>query len=476
MKFQRERMSSVDTAWLRMQQPTNLMMVTGVMIFTEPLDLDDLKKVLSNSFLSYERFKQRAVEDYRGAYWETDAHFDLDAQVQLVGLPGSADKAELEALVSRLASTPLDPTRPLWQFHLIDRFQGGSALIMRLHHCYADGIALIGVLLSMTETSPTHATGARIARESSDTDDEEPSFLQTVYQPATRWIEDTVYRGFRLWENGLHLMLHPSEATDLAMHGFNFATELARVTVLPSDPKTRLKAPLSTQKQAAWSEPHPLREVKVIGKALGCTINDVLLSTAAGAIGAYLRDQGDEISNLEIRASVPVNLRSAEETETLGNHFGIVFVTLPIGISAPLERLFKVHEHMKTLKDSYQPIVSFGVLSALGMVPGLFEQPVLNLFSSKASLVVSNVPGPQYPLYFGGREVSQILFWVPQNGQIGVGVSILSYNNQVQFGIIADRNLIPAPGDVVKRFAREFEKLVLTVTLGPMSAASWLNS
>lgn len=152
-KLRREPMSRVDTAWLRMERATNLMMITGVMMFETPMDIQTLRKVVEQRFLAYPRFRQKAVETPAGAWWETDRDFDIDWHIRLTALPGRAGKKELERLTSQLASTPLDQTKPLWQFHLVEKFGGGSALITRIHHCYADGIALVQVLLSLTDTS-----------------------------------------------------------------------------------------------------------------------------------------------------------------------------------------------------------------------------------------------------------------------------------------------------------------------------------
>src|SRR6478672_8493586 len=149
----RERISGVDTAWLRMEHPTNLMMIVGVMMLDKRLNLRDVQRAVKSRFLAFRRFRCRAVQDSSGAWWEEDAEFDIDFHVQRVALPGKGGKAQLEALVSDLASTPLDFARPLWQFHVVDNYDGRSALITRIHHCYADGIALIQVMLSLTEAS-----------------------------------------------------------------------------------------------------------------------------------------------------------------------------------------------------------------------------------------------------------------------------------------------------------------------------------
>ncbi|WP_326527339.1 WS/DGAT domain-containing protein, partial [Dokdonella sp.] len=190
-------------------------------------------------------------------------------------------------------------------------------------------------------------------------------------------------------------------------------------------------------------------------------VNDVLLACASGALRSYLLDQGDEVDGLTIRATVPVNLRPLEHAKKLGNHFGLVFLELPVGEANPLRRLERVGACMRELKRSRQAIVTLGLLAALGMGPQALQAPALELFSRKATTVATNVPGPQQPLYLTGVEVSELMFWVPQSGSIGVGLSILSYNGNVHFGLIGDAKRVRDPDAVTTRFAREFEKLVL---------------
>ncbi|MCC6595126.1 MAG: DUF1298 domain-containing protein, partial [Rhodanobacteraceae bacterium] len=196
-------------------------------------------------------------------------------------------------------------------------------------------------------------------------------------------------------------------------------------------------------------------------KALGCTVNDVLLACAAGALRGYLRDLGEDIDGLTIRATVPVNLRPLEHARKLGNHFGLVFLDLPIGEPNPLRRLERVAACMRELKGRRQAVVAFGLLAALGMAPAALQAPALELFSRKASAVATNVPGPQQPLFMAGVEVRELMFWVPQTGSIGLGLSILSYNGRVHFGLIADHRSIRDPDAIVARFGSEFEKLML---------------
>jgi WS/DGAT/MGAT family acyltransferase len=185
------------------------------------------------------------------------------------------------------------------------------------------------------------------------------------------------------------------------------------------------------------------------------------LASVTGALRHYLASQGDAVDGLTIRATVPVNLRPLEHAKRLGNHFGLVFLELPIGEPNPMRRLEIVAANMQELKRSRQAIVAFGLLAALGMGPAALQEPALELFSRKASTVATNVPGPQMPLYMAGCRIGSQMFWVPQTGSIGIGISILSYDGKVYFGLIADRNLVPDPDRVIARFAPEFEKLLL---------------
>ena len=177
-------------------------------------------------------------------------------------------------------------------------------------------------------------------------------------------------------------------------------------------------------------------------------------------------ERGADIDGITLRATVPVNLRPLEHAKKLGNHFGLVFLDLPVGEANPLRRLEFVGECMHQLKASRQAIVAFGLLAALGVAPPAVQSLALELLSRKATAVATNVPGPQQPLYLGGCMVKEMMFWVPQTGSIGVGISILSYNGRVHFGLIGDAKLIPDPDAVIRRFGPEFEKLLYLALMG----------
>ena len=250
-----ERMSRVDTAWLRMDNDVNLMTIVGVWLLQPGIARAALEERVNDKLLKYQRFRQKVVQDTMGANWVHDEGFDLSHHVvshKLKKRRGQSERAALQELVGELSTTALDPARPLWQFHLIDDYEGGSALVARVHHCIADGIALIQVLLSLTDTSPT--AGHRPPH----TPAPEPSSESTAH---------SLLRGVsRLAEGGLGLVREPSRALGMAAMGAAAAGTLAQMSLLSPDPKTPLKGPLGTSKRAAWSEPIPLPEVKAAGE------------------------------------------------------------------------------------------------------------------------------------------------------------------------------------------------------------------
>jgi WS/DGAT/MGAT family acyltransferase len=348
--LRRERMSAVDTAWLRMDRPENLMMIAGVLMLEGRLDVGRLKRTVAERFVRFERFRQRPVQIAGISFWETDPHFDLDHHVVEVALPGRAGDRELQALVSRLACAPLNPARPLWQFHAVANYRGGSAIVMRIHHCYADGIALVQVMLSMMDAGPDGPPAAvpppkRKLRAHATSD-----AVAQVVQPLTNLMRKALRIGSTMIEKGVEIWYEPARALALAEQGGELTAEIAKLALMSEDSPTRFKGTPGLAKRVAWAEPISLDEVKTVGKALGASVNDVLLSCVAGALREYLVDKGDIVDGVTLRAIVPVNLRPLEEAYNLGNEFGLIFLDLPIGIENPFERLYAVRANMRALK------------------------------------------------------------------------------------------------------------------------------
>ena len=465
----KEPISKVDTAWLRMEQPTNLMMINGVLTLEGPLDYERLLETIEQRFLTFRRFRQKAVDGPRGAYWVMDDDFDITCHVHRTALPGAADQVELETLVSQLASTPLDSSRPLWQFHVVENYIDGPALIIRIHHCIADGIALVQVFLSLTDPTPESRPSARKPEVWKKRRADEAMVFQRLLDPARDGLDFATFLGQKLIKEGSKMLQNPAVAGNYAAEASEIVRELAHSLTLEDDPVTCLKGRLGTRKKVAWAEPLPLDEVKAVSKAFGCTVNDVLIAAVTGALRQYMISDGENPDDLQdIRVTVPVNLRPLEHALDLGNHFGLVFLSLPLSSDSPLERLYAVNERMNELKSSKQATVTLGFLAALGMGPAAAQKPVLNMLSEKATAVLTNVPGPQQPLYLVGSKMKEIMFWVPQNGNIGIGISILSYNGKVFFGLISDHRLVAEPSKIISRFKEEFEKLLYLGLMLPL--------
>jgi len=475
----REPLSAVDAGWLRMDRPTNLMMICGVFMLAERLDLVLLKQVISDRMLCFHRFRQRVVDHGDGPHWEIDENFNLDWHVRHIALPkpkdGKADRADsaLESVASDLVSTPLDPTKPMWQFHLIDTPDGGSALMLRIHHCYGDGFALTHVVMCMTDAEPDHA---RLAMDDVPAYTPERAAWERIFGPLTNIIGDVVRTSLAAVDVGRDVVAHPEHAVDYARVGGDIAYQTAVIASMTPDYPTRLKGPLSVMKRVAWADPIPLLEVKALADTLRCSVNDVLVSCATGALRSFLLEQGDFPAGAEVRALVPVNLRPPGPVTELGNHFGLVFLSLPIGIEDPFKRIDEVKTRMDQLKHSQQPLVALGILAGMGVAPEFIKDRVLEVLAANASAVITNVRGPAQPRYLAGKLIGRQMFWVPQSGGIGVGISLLSYAGEVNFGLVTDSRRIPDPRIVVDRFVNEFNTLLLSALMMPWPGEANLDT
>ena len=482
-----ERMTKVDTAWLRMDCDANLMMIVGVWQLAPGVKHAAVCERIENSLLKYNRFKQRVMEDAAGATWVNDRNFDLANHVVLETLPkalkGSHQQGALQDRVAELATQRLNPKRPLWQIHLIEDYTGpdgvkGSAMVVRIHHCIADGIALISVTMSLVDGGmpPPERRKKQIASGAEDwlTD----MFRDTLLKPFTDLTVKALGAVGEGASRSLGMLDMLNDPKGGAAKGMGWSMDAAKVmmqvvkdgaalALMPDDSKTRLKVKPGGAKKVAWCDPIPLDEVKAVGKALNCSINDVLLSCVAGALGEYLKSHGDDVTGQEIRAMVPVNLRPLDQAYKLGNRFGLVPLVLPIGVENPIERVYEVRRRMTELKGSYQPLLAFSLLAVAGLLIKPAQDMMLNLFAKKTTAVMTNVPGPRDKLKFCGSTLEQSMFWVPQSGDVGLGVSILSYGGGVQFGVISDSLLCPEPQRIIDEFVPEFAKLSVVTLMLP---------
>jgi WS/DGAT/MGAT family acyltransferase len=391
--------------------------------------------------------------------WADDPEFSLDRH--LVDAGQVADDDELAAVVNQLLSTPLDMHHSPWQFHVVlvpaaDGRRATSALVARLHHCIADGIALASVLLSLTDDD-ADSVGDEAETDLAGPDPRRPGIRTRLTAGShdlapVAGVDPLAPRSLR-------------QALDAVVFGWRVLSTGVGLLMATRDPRTRLAGRLGTDKVAAWSRPLDLGVVKRVAAALDATVNDVLLAVTAGALRRHLAAHGDVPHDL--RVFVPVDLRPRGEPvpPTLGNRFGIVFVKLPLSVADPVARVRAVHDRMAAVKAGAQAASTFAILSVVGALPSWAHRIAVRVLGAKSTAIVTNVPGPTAPVYLAGARLVRLTFWVPQAGSVGLGVSILSYAGDVTIGVAADRNLVPDPQLLVAAAEDELADLV-RVTLG----------
>jgi WS/DGAT/MGAT family acyltransferase len=428
MRTEKEpRLGAADAAWWRMEERTNPMVITGVLTFSGPLDAARLERRIRERMLPLAPFRSRLREPRLGIgrpRWAPAPGFSLERHLQVVRLPAPAGDAELQALVSRLMGEPLDRRHPLWRFWLVENHAGGAALVARVHHCVADGMALIQLLLTLDDV-PGNEGPAHVG-------------WNGHAAPAAPPVRP---RG---------------PAAPLRLAG-RAAAALARLVLLPPDPRRALGGRLGERKAAAWCEPVPLAPLRAAARAAGCTLNDVLAAAAAGALRRYLGERGRAVAG--VRAIVPVNLRPPDDASVVGNRFGLVFLRLPVGVADAAGRLARVHAEMCRLKGSLEAGVTYALLRLFGPAGRAVVRLAVWFLGMKASVVFTDVPGPREPVTVCGAPLAGIMAWVPQSGRLSVGISAVSYAGRLQVGIAADHGLVPDPGALVDAFQAELREL-----------------
>jgi hypothetical protein len=421
-----QALDPVDAAWYHMDGPANPAIVTAVALTSQPLEFGKVRAALKQRLLGFERFRQRVVERgvvFATPVWEDAPDFDIDRHVHRAALPSPRDEHALLALVSDLASQPLDHALPLWQAHVVEQVGHGSALVLRYHHCIGDGAAMMSVASRLFEWSHRRRRAT----------------LPLV--PVA--------------EQGL---------LDVAMGAVGAASSVVVTLLQPADPPSPFKGTFAASQRVAWSRPVAIADVKAIGAATGAKVNDVLVAAAAGALRSYLRSRGVDVRHTTLRAMVPVNLRSPERMKELGNAFGLVILDLPVGAATGARRLALTKARMDKLKRSPQAMAMQTLLDLFGRGPKTLEDMACTLFGSKASMVMTNVAGPREPVRLAGVLVERLMFCVPHPGnELGMGISIFSYRGRATLTIVADAGLVPDPQSITRAFDREIAGMQRTV-------------
>ncbi len=450
----REAMPAADAAWLHMDRATNPMVVNSLVVLGAMPDPAVVAELLEERLIGrFARFRQRVIDPIgRPPLFEDDPSFEVGSHLHRRALPAPGDRAALEALVSDLITAPLDPNRPLWHAYLIEGHDGGAAMLWRIHHCIADGIALSRVLLSITDETPPAASPTV-------PDHDGHGMLGRIAGLPGEAISAAAKLGGAVVHEGMEALADPGHLREMAAAARRDASTAAKLLASPADATTALRTPLSGTRRVAWSAPFELAAIKDASRRRRVTINDILVT----ALAASLHETLDPAAGLpeEIHAMVPFNLRSLDDPvgDELGNDFALILLELPIGKVAPAERLREVNSRMEAIKHSHEAPIAYGLVGAIGLAPPWLEDRLIGFFTDKASLVVTNVPGPRERLSFAGAPVEAVLVWAPCSGSLGMTVSIFSYAGEVTVGFMVDTALLDDPEPLARTYERELASL-----------------
>ncbi len=456
---ERRAIGPVDTMWLNMDRPNNLMVIDGVMWFDGTLDWERLRPVIQHRMLDrYPVFSQRPVAPsilFGTPHWEDDPDFDLSNHVKRVTLPAPGGVEQLQRYVETRMSVPFDRAHPLWEFIVIEGYLGGSALMSRFHHSLADGMALSQVLLSLTDASP-------------DVDHEEVAAWTSSRHRAgglagaAQTLRDT---GLQAVRGGLKAIVllpeltHPSLAREVLELGWKTG-KVADKLLLGSNPQTPLSGEPGVSKRAIWSGTRTITDIKSVCRLTGATVNDVLVAAVSGAVNTYLRDHGAE--PVDLTTMVPVNIRPPDQPlpRELGNKFALVYLKMPTGLRPPLQRVAECKSRMDEIKASPEAFLTFGLNTMIGGIEPHVSNSIVNFFSNKAIGVTTNVIGPRQERYLAGVPITGAVGWVPGSGRQSLGVCIFSLAGSMRVGFKVDASLVPDIEKLVDAFDEELDQLL----------------
>lgn len=447
-----EPMRTVDAAWLHMDRPTNLMVV-NTLVWTEcPLDEAALLEVLHQRLLQrFRRFTQRVQDPtvtagaLSGPQWVDDPEFTLERHVHVAPLPAPGDEAALQLVISQIASGPMRADRPLWELHVLTGYGPGSALLLRIHHAIADGVALMQVVLSITDPVAAAEHAGALPVRYDDVRNLPFGALAAAAPGMTRavgWVGDAAGA---FSSQVLAALTDPHSVRELTGLARSDAAMLHKLGFGLAVERNRLQGPLVADKHLTWTRPAPLAQVKDVGRVTGRTVNDVMLAVIAGAFRRYFGEHESQVG--EVVVIVPMNLRAAKAPlpSGLGNEFGLVFVPLPIGETDQKHRDARIKEAMDKIKTSREGVFVYTMLQVMGQIPRGMQHAWIDAFSGKATAVVTNINGPDHEVRLAGVAVGGAMTWVPGTGPVGLGLSIFSYAGQVAVGLASDAHLMPDP-------------------------------
>jgi diacylglycerol O-acyltransferase len=485
--------AGVDTLWLQMDTPENLMVIEGIMMFDGPIDVPRATNLIKLRLADrYPVFRQIATDSRNplgGPSWVDDPDFDINNHISFAELDPPGDDKSLQDYVGALMSKPMNRTIPLWEIHIVNGYNDGTAMVARFHHALADGTALARVLLEMTDDDPDD--DLRELERLANTGDENvgPTYsalgisrrfehvigaheggvrqsvldhADSVGDAASETISGITKKGSGITKKSLSAarsVADPQRVRD-AMSLADAAPDIVNKLVLAGAPESPLTGSAGIQKTAVWSRPHDLQPIKEAGRNHGATINDMMIAALAGALRTHVIEHGGDPHDLS--TMIPVNLRPMDRPlpRELGNKFALVMLSLPISKESPIDRLLETQARMDAIKDSPEAVLTFGIIGALGKTNPKAGRYMVDFFSAKGTGVTTNVPGPRDQRYFAGTAVDGILGWVPGAGMQTFGTCIFSYNGKIQVGFKVDTEAVPDPNGLVAAY--DAELLALT--------------
>jgi WS/DGAT/MGAT family acyltransferase len=452
-----DRLTALDTAFLHLEDDSTAHMhVASVMVFkgTAPTPEELVQHVLSRLHL-VPRYRQRLAEVPFGQgrpVWTDDPHFNPYYHIRHTALPQPEDEAALKRLSGRLFSQRLDRSKPLWEIWLVDRMSGGRfALIAKTHHALVDGISGVDITTVLFDTSSEPMPSSRPP---------EPWTARPLPGQAKllgeALLERTTVPG-EMTRGARALLRRPRRALGRVREGL---TSLG-ATTLPGighpAPHTPFNVDIGPHRRYTWVDAE-LAQFKAIKDALGGTLNDVVLAAVSLALGRHLRSLGYDTEGLIMRAMVPVSVRADAERGALGNRVAAIWAPLPVGVEDPKETFEQIRLAMEDLKRSGQAVGAQMITNLAGFAPPTILSQAARLQARQRffNLVVTNVPGPQFPLYLLGCELQSLYPVVPLARRQALGIAVMSYNGHLGFGLLADYDAIPE----LELIARELEQAV----------------
>jgi diacylglycerol O-acyltransferase len=453
------RLTALDSSFLHMEDnlPSH-MHVASVTIFDgQAPAYDEFVAGIGSRLHLVPRYRQKLafVPLSQGRpRWVDDPAFNISYHVRATALPPPGGEEELRALAGRVFSQRLDRDKPLWEIWLVEGLDGDRfALLSKTHHSLVDGVSGADLMTVMFDVTPEQATSPE------PEEIWQPSPVPSRSQLLAEALLERATEPAELGRTVRHALRGPREFARNAVEAAGGLTALARGTLRPA-PASPYNGEIGPHRRFTWVRVS-LGDVKAIKNALGGTVNDVVLATVTGALRRHLLSRGVSTQELTLRAMVPVSVRSDLEQGALGNRVAAMMAPLPVWCENPAERLEVVHEAMRNLKSSGQAVGAEVLTRIGGFAPPTIMAQATRLGARQRSfnLVVTNVPGPQFPLYLQGHELLDVFPMVPLAMNQRLGLALMSYNGAINFGLIGDYDSMPDLEDVAQDLAESLEEL-----------------